>query len=78
MIKLKNESKHEFAQIVGRVRHYYFPDGEIYTIVGPRYLSVSKSGGHRVVDDAGVGHYVRPGWLAVSWTVAEDEAHFTI
>ena len=77
-MKLKNKSPHEFKQIIGRVRHYQFPGGDVVTIVGPRYLHVSKSGGHRIVDDEGVGHYVPPGWIHLWWTVAEDEPHFTI
>ena len=78
MVELRNESKHVFKSIIGEVRRYHFPGGEEYVIVRPRYLNVSKSGGHRVVDFQGVGHYVRPGWLAISWTVVDDEPHFTI
>ena len=78
MIELRNESDNKFKKIIGEVRRYHFPDGTEYIIVQPRYLNVSKSGGHRIVDSSGVGHYVRPGWLAISWTVLDNEPHFTI
>ena len=78
MVELRNESEHVFKPIIGRVRYYHFPHSEVYTIHRPRFLHVSDSGGHRIVDDQGTGHYVRPGWLAISWTVEGAEPHFTI
>jgi len=78
MSEIRNESVYEFKKIIGEVRCYHFPGDEKYIIFQPRYLNVSKSGDHRIVDSADNGHYVRSGWLAISWTVAPDEPHFTI
>ena len=78
MVELRNKSGHKFRTIIGAVRTYHFPGGEEYVIDQPRFLHVSDSGGHRILDSEGVGHYVPAGWLAVSWTVAADEPHFTI
>ena len=77
-IELRNESPHEFKKIVGRTRHYEFPGGETVKIKGPRWLHISGSGGHRIVDDDGVGHYIPTGWIHLWWTVAHFEPHFTI
>ena len=78
MIAIRNESDHIFQTIIGEVRTYHFPGDEEYVITQPRHLNVSKSGGHRIVDSSGVGHYVPAGWLAISWTVADTEPHFSI
>lgn len=59
-------------------REYLYPGGNTLTIKDPVALAVSVSSSapkvgsqqsHRVVDHAGVCHYVSPGWLAVSWKV---------
>ena len=77
-IEIRNASPHEFTKIIGRARFYEFPGGDVVMSTGPRWLHVSKSGGHRIVDDAGVGHYIPPGWIHLWWTVAHWEPHFTI
>lgn len=77
-VELRNESPHEFKRIIGRRRHYQFPCGNVVTIERARWLHVSESGGHRIVDDNGVGHYVPAGWIHLWWEVARNEPHFTI
>lgn len=53
-------------------RTYHFPNGETYTINWPLKLNVKNKvtgDSHRVIADNGIGHYVRAGWLAISWQV---------
>jgi len=71
--------KHDFKDISGETyREYIGPDGKPwYRIEAPQLLAVSKSGGHRVVDAAGVAHYVQPAeqW-AIRWRVVEGREPF--
>lgn len=48
-------------------RTYVFPGGEKVVIENPLRLNVSASGGHRVLDGAGVSHYVPEGWHHLFW-----------
>lgn len=48
-------------------RTYKYANGPALTITAPIALHVSKSGGHRVLDSAGVSHYVAPGWYHLFW-----------
>jgi hypothetical protein len=58
----------EFKNIESEVsRSYEFPGGTIITITNPLTLNVSASGGHRILDGAGVSHYIPPKWLHLSW-----------
>lgn len=57
-------------------RTYEFSDGYSVTITSPVALNVSKSGGHRVVDEKGVSHYIPSGWRHLSWLVKEGQPHF--
>jgi hypothetical protein len=50
-------------------RTYEFPSGESVTIDKPQSLNVSASGGHRVLDAAGTGHYIPPKWIHLYWGV---------
>lgn len=66
-IKLKNESGLDFIDISSEEwRMYNFGEYSIQ-INNPQWLSVSESGGHRILDDAGVSHYIPPKWLMLSW-----------
>ena len=47
-------------------RHYDF-NGYVVTIENPIRLHVSSSGGHRIVDSDGNGHYVPAGWVHIKW-----------
>jgi hypothetical protein len=53
-------------------RTYHYRDGAKYTVMNPLKLNVKqKSNGdsHRVQAKDGVGHYIAPGWIALSWIV---------
>lgn len=47
-------------------RCYEFADMTI-RIDNPVGLNVSKSGGHRVLDKAGISHYIPKGWRRLYW-----------
>ena len=47
-------------------REYRFPDNEIVYIDEPVKLSISDNG-HRIVDAAGVGHYIPKGWIHLAF-----------
>ena len=57
---------------VEKYRTYQFPTG-IVRVDNPKFLSVSKSGGHRIVDKNDVCHYVPSGWLKMSF---ESDSEF--
>lgn len=50
-------------------RIYEYPDGKTIKIKLPVQLNVSKSGGHRVLDNAGMSHYIPAGWRHLYWKV---------
>ncbi len=58
-------------------REYSFPDGSKVRIVAPAELNVSASGGHRVLDLAGVSHYIPAGWNHLQWEVHEGAPPFS-
>lgn len=76
-IILRNESTNIFSDISSeQYRIYNFPDKSYVTIVEPQFLSVSASGGHRVIDINQVCHYIPAGWNEIVWEVDEDKPHF--
>lgn len=48
-------------------RVYEFPCGYKVRIEKPTNLNVSESGGHRIVDDNGISHYIPKGWVHIYW-----------
>jgi len=75
--ELRNQSENEFKDISTEIyRKYRFPDGIIVKIDEPQFLSVSASGGHRVIDASQVCHYIPTGWVELTWEVPEDKPHF--
>jgi len=48
-------------------REYTFPGGDIITIESPVVLHVSESGGHYIVDNEGIAHYIPYKWIELSW-----------
>lgn len=56
-------------------REYVFGDGCV-RIDAPALLHVSASGGHRVLDHAGVSYYIPARWYAVRWVAKEGEPNF--
>lgn len=76
-IKLRNESNNEFVDISSeKERVYTFPGGEGVRISCPNWLSVSKSGGHRILDYDGICHYIPPGWIHLQWVPWDEAPHF--
>jgi hypothetical protein len=67
-----------FADISNEAyRTYYFPTGET-TITEPVKLNVKRKpegDSHRIIDAAGVSHYVPAGWLRLSWKGKNGEAY---
>lgn len=67
----------EFKNISTEVyRTYTWGDGREITITSPIHLHVSKSGGHRIIDDAGFSHYIPSGWIHLYWTVKPGAPNF--
>ncbi len=76
-MELRNESGLAFTDISSEQwREYAYPDGGLLLIKGPIALNVSKSGGHRVLDGAGVSHYIPKGWRHLKWQVKDGLPHF--
>ncbi len=58
----------EFTDISTEMwREYDFGNDNIITINEPKWLYVSASGGHRIVDGAGLSHYIPKGWIHLFW-----------
>lgn len=78
-LALRNNTSLVFTDISSEAwRSYISSDGKAwYTIQNPQWLSVSDSGGHRVLDAAGICHYVQPhSCFAIRWQVKEGQPHF--
>lgn len=72
-----NKSNHEFTDISSeQFRVYVFENGTEVRIEGPLYLSVARSGGHRVFSDNDVSHYIPSGWVHLWWKVKEGQPNF--
>ena len=76
-----NQSKHQFADISSEeYREYTFPalQGRFVKvrIKEPTHLSVSESGGHRLLDAAGISHYVPTGWVELAWKAKTGHPNF--
>ncbi len=56
-------------------REYTFPCGNKVRIDNPWMLNVSKNG-HRVLDSAGVSHYIPQGWIHLEWKAKPNAPHF--
>lgn len=39
-------------------------------------LAISKSGGHRILDNSGKCWYIPCKWLAITWMAKDNEPHF--
>jgi hypothetical protein len=51
--------RHEEARV------YEYPDGRKVTVEAPASMTKTRSGEHQIVDVAGVGIVVAPGWLRI-------------
>lgn len=68
----------EFKDIsTEKLRTYVFAGGEVVVITAPLKLSVSASGGHRIVDASGTSHYIPPQWHHLYFVVKEGAPAFS-
>lgn len=56
-------------------RTYEYAGGELISILHPLILIVSDNG-HRVVDEAGVGHYIAYGWRRIIFKARNSQFQF--
>jgi hypothetical protein len=76
-LELRNQSSNEFTDISSEsYRKYIWESGAWIIIDKPQYLSVSKSGGHRLLDLEGKSHYIPPTWIHLLWKVKDGMPHF--
>lgn len=75
MVKIKEVTKDiEWKDIHNeKYRIYEFPKGKI-KIKSPILLNVSKSGGHRILDEKDVSHYIPSGWIHLYWETIDNVA----
>jgi len=74
---LINTSENEFTDISSELfRQYSFGNGAELVIQDPIALSVSASGGHRVLDASGTSYYVPTGWNYLHWKTRDGSPHF--
>lgn len=67
----------EFKLITSELyRVYRFANGSEVRINEPIKINVSKTGGHRILDNEGVSHYVPFGWIHLSWKAKQGEPEF--
>lgn len=72
-----NKSDLVFTDISNeKYRVYKFDNGFIVRIELPTYINVSSSGGHRVLDNQGISHYIPSGWKHLYWEVFENKPNF--
>jgi len=68
----------DFADISNEeYRSYEFANGGIVTIHEPVKLNVKRKpegDSHRIIDAAGVSHYIPAGWIHLSWRGKNGEA----
>lgn len=72
----RHETSHQWTDISSeQFRVYEFADQSV-KVENPLWLSVSKSGGHRLFDANGVSHYVPTGYRHLYWKVKDGAPHF--
>ena len=73
---LKNESDYTFFDVTSeRYREYVFLGKGTIKIEEPVAVAVSRSG-HRVLDTAGISHFIPSSWDAIHWEAKEGQPHF--
>lgn len=78
VIELRNESGLDFADISSeRWREYTFSENQSIRIEKPLKLYVSDNG-HRILDAAGVSHYIPLNWIHLKWKAKDGEPHFVL
>lgn len=74
---MKNDTQLEFTDISSeKYRTYEWGDGRTITIKQPKLLNVSESGGHRILDNNNISHYVPSGWIHLYWEVHDGKPNF--
>jgi len=77
MKQTTDDTKMKFKSIdLEEYREYTFGDGFSIRIDHPVVVSVSSSGGHRVLDSNDVSHYIPCGWRHLQWKTKEGAAAF--
>jgi hypothetical protein len=73
---LKNESEYTFFDVTSEeYREYVFIGLGTIKIDSPVAVAVSKSC-HRVLDSAGISHFVPAEWQMINWKAKEGQPHF--
>jgi hypothetical protein len=75
-LELRNESDNKFTDISSEEYREYDFGGDTVRIDAPLQLSVSSSGGHRILDAAGISHYIPAHWIHLYWKAKEGRPHF--
>jgi hypothetical protein len=77
MVELINTSENSFTDISSeKYRVYDFGQYKLVRIDSPLQLSVSSSGGHRILDAQGISHYIPSGWIHLRWEAKANQPHF--
>lgn len=75
-MEIVNKSDYQFFDVSSEeYREYVFLGKGIIKIDNPTHVAVSKSG-HRVLDEAGVSHFIPAEWQAIHWKAKEGQPHF--
>ena len=78
VVDFKNDSGLDFRDIsVELWREYTFDNEQTVRIEQPLKLYVSGNG-HRILDSAGVSHYVPLGWIHLKWRSKDGEPQFVL
>lgn len=73
-----NQSGLEFMDISSEEwREYLFESGTTIRIDNPLKLNVSDTG-HRILDGAGISHFVPVGWLHLKWKAKDGSPNFVL
>jgi len=74
---MNNQTELKFIDITSEIyRKYEYTDGGQIIIDKPTHLNISKSGGHRILDEKGISHYIQSGWIHLSWETHPGKPNF--
>lgn len=75
-MELINKTDRQFTDISSEEYREYEFGNSVVRIEQPQFLNVSDSGGHRVLDGAGISHYIPDGWIHLQWKAKSGSPHF--
>lgn len=75
-IDLKFEGNFKFTDISHQMDRTYHYENSEQSISEPAFLNIGKQGGHNILDEQGMSHYIPKGWLRVSWKTKEGQPNF--